>query len=71
VTEKSKTIRENNKSLGIAIIENSNNNKLEIHECLDHIISAKNMVIRGHPINIQLAWEDLMMKWLKSKPTIH
>jgi DNA polymerase-3 subunit delta' len=52
------------------LIENSNNNKLEIHECLDHIISAKNMVIRGHPINIQLAWEDLMMKWLKSKPTI-
>ena len=28
MTEKSKTIRENNKSLGIAIIENSNNNTL-------------------------------------------
>lgn len=52
------------------LIENSNNNKVEIHECLDHIISAKSMMITGHPINIQLIWEELMMKWLKSKVTI-
>ena len=35
MTEKSKTIRENNKSLGIAIIENSNNNTLNSKNILE------------------------------------
>ena len=50
------------------IIENPNhNNSPSLHECVDQIYIFKKNILMGHSVNLQLCWENLLMRWIKQE----